>query len=308
MAFSYTEFSTTPTNLTADLKTNILLCSDYSNPTANIVKSTTTRGAEIVLDLAKSAATSIRLGVSAWRVWTGSGPGSGTDESATRYLTWRTSGGATSDTLYCVVSASKEHLFISVEGPRAGDTNAISSTTGSATQTLYLGDLVPYHAGDTEPTVAFVCYDSQTLSQNTTYTILVGRDQGDTRSWTPATLATVQLPSHATVTQPLQHYAKGDGKTYLFPWLVFEHADGLRGRLAEVFSGGWTWNSTAPSTSPAGLAADLEVTYDSKTYKTVRAWRSPGTGSSDSFITPWGINSNSSSAGPHIHLLAVRKA
>lgn len=307
MAFSYTEFSTTPTNLTADLKTNILLSADWTNPTASVVKSTTTRGAELVVDLAKSAATAIRLGISAWRVWTGSGPGTGTDESGTRYLTWRNSGGATSDTLYVIVSVSKEHLFISVEGPKAGDTNAISSTAGSATQTMYLGDIVPYHAGDTVPTCAFVCYDQTTLGQSVTYSILVGRDQGGTRSWSPATLATVQAPSTSVNPTLLQHYAKGDSKTYLFPWLVVEHADGLRGRLAEIFSGGWI--SQAPTaTSPGGLSPDFEVTYSSKTYKLVRAWRFPGASSSDSFISPWGLHANGVSAAPNMMLSAVRKA
>jgi hypothetical protein len=307
MAFSYTEFTTTPTNLTADLKTNILLSSDWSNPTSNIVKATTTRGADLVVDLAKSAATAIRLGLSTWRSWTGS-PGSGTDESSGWFLTWRNSGGATTDTLYCIVSASKEHLFISVEGPKAGDTNAISSTTGSATSTFYIGDLVPYHGGDTVATAVVVPYNSATLAGNTSQFAYVARDQGNSRSWVPAIIASVTVPNIAGNATMMQHYAKGDGKQYVFPVLVFEQSDGLRGRLADCFWAGFENGiNTITNQALPGLAPDMEFTYDSKTYKVVRAYKFPGASSSDVFIMPW-YTSSSTTQAPSPGLLAVRKA
>jgi hypothetical protein len=308
MAFSYTEFTTTPTNLTADLKTNILLSNDWSNPTANVVKATTTRGAELVVDLAKSAATAIRLGLSVWRVWTGSGPGTGTDEFSTSFLTWRNSGGATSDTLYCVVSVSKEHVYISVEGPKAGDTNAISATTGSALCSFYLGDVVPYHGGDTTPTVCLVTYNSAGLAQNALWYVQVGRDQGATRSWVPGVLASVSTPINNSNSMNLQHYAKGDGKTYVFPYLVIEQADGLRGRLAEVFFAGWENGSQTNNTALPGLSPDMEFTYSTKTYKVVRGYKFPGASNSDAFNQPWALNGNNTSYATMPPLLAVRKA
>jgi len=67
MALSYVEFTTTPTNLKADLKTHIDASTDWSNITGDIMKATTTRGAELVIDLGKSAATAVRLGYSCWR-------------------------------------------------------------------------------------------------------------------------------------------------------------------------------------------------------------------------------------------------
>ena len=55
MAFAYSVFDTTPANLVADLKTKILLSSDWSNPSGNVVKCTTPLGGVMAIDLQGSS-------------------------------------------------------------------------------------------------------------------------------------------------------------------------------------------------------------------------------------------------------------
>ncbi len=302
MAFSYTTFASTPATLTADLKTNILLCSDWANITGDIVKSTTTRGAQLVLNLAKVAANAQRLGLSAWRTHDGT---TGVDESTTRYLNYHASGGATSDVLHCAVSVSKEHVYIWVDGPAAGEVNP-SNAVG---QSLYLGDIIPYHASDATPAAALVACDLAQASSNSPY-IAISRNQADTASWVSGVLASLSVPSVTSGPAPLglTAVASGDGKTYLWPYVVVEAADGLRGRLADVFFVGW--NNGAGLTDPQGqLGFGATVSYDGKTYQVQKAWRRFNYDYAI-FTLPWAAAPNTNSAGQWIYspLIAVRTA
>jgi hypothetical protein len=113
MAVTFAQFDTTPAGAVAAIKAAILASTDWSNPAGDRVICTTTRGAAMVVDLADAAASVATLQFGVYRT-------TGLADKIIRYLRWRVSGGATSDPLHCAVSAGKDHLFITVEGPRAG--------------------------------------------------------------------------------------------------------------------------------------------------------------------------------------------
>lgn len=302
MAFTYSEFTTTPSGLVAALKSAITASADWSNITGDIVKAVTTRGAQLVVNLNKSAVSSAHQPISMWRTHDGS---TGVDELTPYYLKWRSSGGATSDTLYVTVSASKEHLTIVVEGPRAGDTNATDATNGSPSMVFHIGDLVPYHAGDTIPVACAVPWNNTSFSQAVQAFAYTSRNMGDNRSWNPAILLSVCGVSMNTSYRGSQPLAAGDGNIYLWPWIVVEQADGLRGRLADIFFGGFSGGGLSNNNPMVGaLAPGMEITYDSKTYKLFDAAKNIS-GTSQQYHPPW---LQTSSAFSDRALIAVRSA
>lgn len=255
MATAYSTFDTTPTNLVADLKAKILLSTDWANITGQVVKATTTRGAQMVVDLADAAATAMRAQLGVYRTHDGS---TGVDK-VTRYVSWRDSGGATSDPLHVRVSAGKEHLYIDIEGPRPGEANAVDSNNGSQRQCFYIGDLVPYFGGDTIAAVAMFGPTNQ--GNFSGYTWHVSRNQGNNASWVPANAISLQIPTSANQSvfpmNSVNPLAAGDGKLYMWPYVIVEQADGLRGRINKAFMCGVT-------TSSAGEAAP--ALYSKRTY------------------------------------------
>lgn len=236
---------------------------------ATVLKATTTRGAEMVVDLAGPSGVSLsRLTVSVYRSWAA---GVGADQ-VIRYLSWRPAGGAYTDPLHCVVAAGKEHLFFSVEGPRAGEPNADSATLGSYRQYLALCDLVPYLAADTVPAVVLAGYTGTATTDETPYAY-VSRNQADTASWVQARMGTVCFPGGdgATLTPTTLTQQASDGNTYLFPYVVVENAAGLRGRLPILYAG---YNASTlvgePIVTPGAL-----FTVDGVAYRAVGTHRGP---------------------------------
>ncbi len=232
-------------------------------------KATTTRGAQMVIDLADAAASATTLKFGIYRTH----DGTTAVDKVNRYINTRTSGGATSDTWHTRVSAGKEHLYLDVEGPRAGEINPVDTTAGSMRQALFLGDVVPYHSSDTIATVILL---GNTLSAGafTDVTVNVGRNQGNTSSWVTAQLASLHPPASfangiaATSPNPpggVQRLAAGDSKTYMFPYVIFEATDGLRGRISKAFFTGF--NDTG-SGSTGDLLPSLysRLTYGSDTF------------------------------------------
>lgn len=302
MAFTYSEFTTTPSGLVAALKSAITASADWSNITGDIVKAVTTRGAQLVVNLNKGSVTSAHLPISMWRTHDGS---TGVDELTPYYIKWRSSGGATSDTLYVAVSASKEHLTIVIEGPRAGDTNVVNATNGSPSMVFHIGDLVPYHGGDTIPAACTIPWNATSFSQNAQPFAYVSRNMGDSRSWNPAILLTVSSLVSGNGYRGFQSLAAGDGNIYLWPWLVTEQADGLRGRLADIFFAGFTTGSSFnQNPMAASLAPGMEITYDSKTYKLFDIAKNTSD-SAQNYSPAWLVASSVFNERP---LLAVRSA
>jgi hypothetical protein len=306
MAQHFAFYDTTPANWVADTKAQITTSTDWSNITANIVKATTTRGAEMVLDLNKAAPVNNYATVAFWRTHNGS---SGTDE-ITRYLHWKyQSGGTTSNSLHCLVSASKEHLLLQVEGPYGSESNTDHVESGSKRTTLIMADIVPYHGGDTTETVAVWSniVNTQSTSNGNQY-IHVARNQADTGSWLPASLTTIntlwgQDAAQGAMPMTLQHIAKGDGKTYLFPYVVIENQDGLRGRLNNMYWAGWS--RSAINGEGGGLTEGSTVTYGGSDYVIRKFFKALNISSSSSY-SPFGYVPASTQYGFE-PLIAVKK-
>jgi hypothetical protein len=307
MAIHFEQYTTTPANWVADTKAKITTSTDWSNITGNIVKATTTRGAEMVVDLNKAAPVNNYATISVFRTHNGS---SGTDE-VTRYLHWKyNSSGTTSNTLHCLVSASKEHLVLQVEGPYGTESNYDNIDAGSKRSTFVIADIVPYHGGDTVATVGM--WANTANSQSTVggnHFLAVSRDQGNSESWVPASIGTVHpimSTEQSTYAAHLfQHVAKGDGKTYLFPYVVIETADGLRGRLNNVYWAGWSKANASSGAEAPGLAEGNIVTYSSADYLIRKFTRSIPVSSSQT-VGPFGGVPQSSSF-EYAPLIAIKK-
>jgi hypothetical protein len=307
MALHYEEYTTTPANWVADTKAAITTSTDWSNITANIVKATTTRGAEMVLDLNKAAPVNNYATIAFWHDHNGS---SGNDE-ITRYHHWKyQSGGTTSNALHCVVSASKEHLIVMTEGPYSTESNTDNVESGSKRATICMADIVPYHGGDTTAAVVAISAVSTSQSSATGNPFCaVSADAPNSGRWVPAQLATVQPPFSPDMTSSygtstLQVTAEGDGKAYLFPFVVVETENGLRGRLNNVYWAGWSKPTSAAEGQ--GFTENSTVTYGGNTFVVRRAAKAL-TVSSSATITPFGAVPASSAfaAEPQI---AVMKA
>jgi hypothetical protein len=263
MAIAFSAFDSTPATVVADIKAAILTSTDWTNPAGDRVLATTTRGADMVVDLADAAADAQNMQLGVYRT-------AALADKVVRYVAWRDSGGATSDTLHCRVSAGKEHLYFDVEGPRAGETNAVSATMGSYRALFFLGDLIPYHASDTA-TVVLVADTAATLSG---FTLAhVGRNYANSASWVPAYLATLSpamtAPYGAQSALALTRVSTADTKTYLWPYVVVETTAGIRGRIARAYFTGWeTQIEAGPVLS--------RHTYDGVTYILMVASRNDG--------------------------------
>jgi hypothetical protein len=267
MALTYSEFATTGANLLVDLRTAILASTDWTQPNAggspNLLKATTTRGAQMVVDLNDTAPTVNRLGMGVYRTHDGT---TGVDK-VTRYLRYKAGGGTLSTmTLRCVVSASKEHLFINIEGPRGGESSADHATYGSQRTYFFMSDVVPYFEApdDIAPCVAIGGrhVDGNASYDNGSYHLWVSRSRANTDAWLPCHVASLDN-FRSDINVGIQRIAK-NGDTFLSPYVVFEDVDGIRGRLSSLFFAGWNWTDRSDITT---LPIGSKVTNNGITYK-----------------------------------------
>lgn len=243
-------------------------------PLGEVLKCTTTRGADMIVDLAESHVNLTGLVMAVWRAHDGT---TGTDKSQ-RWLYHRAGAAtATNIPLHCIVSASKEHLFISVEGPRANETGATSAVVGTVRNYFLMDDLVPYHAGDTTPVVVAgggMAASATASAGNNSHQANFLRNYANTASWSVAKLLTLDFPSLAsTETIQVTRLTTGDGKYYLAPYVCFGDESGLRGRLASFFHVGFNFSDTPEiATPPIGQ----KVQYGGKWYKLLAVNKSDG--------------------------------
>lgn len=218
------------------------LVATYANAAAvgvgTYVKATTTRGAQMVIDLLDGTLTSNKIQVGVYRTH----DGTTAVDKVVRYVTFNSVTPATTTVVHVVVSAGKEHVYFSLEGPRVGETGVENASWGGTRQAFSLCDLVPYHAGDTVPVVVLAAHSTQSNADVTPW-LNVSRNQGDTSSWVRGYALTLgcapnRLSFAPNVMFTPQPVAKGDGKYYVWPFVVVEVEDGLRGRLAKLFYAG----------------------------------------------------------------------
>lgn len=267
---AYSEFNTTQANLLADLRTAILASAAWSRPNAaskpSTYKCTTTRGADMVFDLEDAAISTFAMTIGVWKSYDGV---TFTDKTQ-RYLYWRNSGGASTNILHCIVSVSKEHVYISVEGPRAAEAGTENGTAGSARQNFFMCDLVPYHAADTNPVVFAGGTTNAALGASSPQANMIGhlsRDYSNTISWSQGYLATLTTPAaNAAVSLNYNNACAIDGNYYVYPYVYIGSSHGIRGRLATFFFAGFS----APDQvnyDTAGPPVGSKITYDGQVYK-----------------------------------------
>jgi hypothetical protein len=291
MATAYSGFDTTPANVVADIKTHILNSTDWSNPAGSRVVATTTAGADMVVDLADAAATAAYMTLGIYRT-------AALADKVTRYINWRASGGATSDTLHVICSAGKDHLFFSIEGPRGGETNAVDATYGSRKMSFFLGAISAYFSADT---IAAVCLVAMTANNaGNADTCWVSRNQANTASWVPARLATLTPPvvgitsGNNTPNIAAVQRVASSGNTYLFPYVVFEDDAGIRGRLTKLhFAGGSIDGNSNSVNDPVPNQGSL-LTYSSDTYILLASNKASNTVVSGGICQPYGQANNDS--------------
>jgi hypothetical protein len=276
MANWFGEWDSTPTTILADLKSRILNSSDWANiagGTGSVMSATTTRGAQMAVDLADAAVSSRQLQIGVYRTYSGTGT-----DKLVRYLCWKDGGTATmTDVIHCMLSVGKDHLFIALEGPRPGEVNAQSVADGTPRQCFFLGDLVPYVAGEPNPVVVLLANTSNASTQ-TTELVWVSRNRANTSSWVPARLVSLCQPNvntNAAFVSPIR-YCQADGNTYIWPYVVIEEVAGLRGRLGKAFLVGWYTQSIGQTAADAPPAVYTRVTYNAETYIYVQPHRQLG--------------------------------
>lgn len=228
------------------------LVGTYSNGAAvgvgTYVKGTTTRGAQMVVDLADAAPTTNRLQLGIYRTH----DGTTAVDKVTRYLSFNSVTPATSTPVHCVVSAGKEHLYFKVAGPYTSEAGFENSGWGSPSQAFFLCDVIPYHAGDTVPAVVLGAHNSA-ANADQTYTCWVSRNQNNNASWVQGYLLTLSGPPrianqpYMVNPQPLSY---GDNKYYVWPYVVVEVTNGLRGRASSFFFAGNTYAATGGEVAP----------------------------------------------------------
>lgn len=278
MATAYTEFHCLGADLLTNLQTAILASSDWSRPNAagkpTLYKATTTRGAEMALDISAVAPTNTALTVDFFRTHDGT---TGVD-SARRWLRHKTGAGTFASIMYHgVVSVGKEHLYISIEGPRPGETSPDNSSYGSIRNYVFLADLVPYYpTADTVPAVVHggspVNGTPSALASLHHYA-WASRDALNVRSWSPGKLLTLTFPGSNSNNRVAvrRETALDGGKYHLAPYVFFDNVDGIRGRLAAFFCAGYS--SADLQDVPPSPVGEV-ITFEGQQYKLLQVNKS----------------------------------
>jgi hypothetical protein len=243
-----------------------------------VLQCTTTRGAKMIVNLQAGRADTHWMTGSFYRDYTGTAPGGWVDRQDWQ-LFWKSAAATNTAILHVMVSASANHLFVSIEGPRAHEPSTTSVTYGSQRHYFFLSDLVPYHAADTSPVVVGGAPTTATAAASSwtggSHQGWISRNYANSASWTPCKLASLNVPTVFTAEVfSLQRTCTIDGNNYLFPYVVFDLAEGIRGRLAAPFYAGPT--DVSP-TNDFPETIGQQVTFDSKKWRIVAANKGDGT-------------------------------
>lgn len=291
MGTTYSEFMTTGANVIADIRTAILVSSDWAQPNAaglpNLLKATTTRGVPLIVKLDENPADINRLRFGVYR----DHDGTTALDKADKNLYFHRNGGTFSTLpIHCRISAGKEHLYIEVEGPKAGQTGADGSN-GSYRSEFFLSDLVPYFpTEDPNPVVVTGAlhnggaYDGNYFD-SAVYTF------SPTQSYRQSKLASLQKVGTGGEINRLGK----DGNLYLGPFVVCEDEGGMRGRLNKFFYAGRNWQD---SDEAPLVTQNQVVTYSGGSYKIVAPYRSNGDGNWV-MAGPFGFDFNRDSLTQH---------
>lgn len=238
-----------------------------------VVKATTVRGANMIVDFVggNGQPSLVRLPLATYGGWTAptaSAAGIVTGGLSPKYLYYRRTGGAIGNVVHCVVSSSKDHLFISVEGPRGSETGSQNGVYGSAKNYFFVADLVPYSTSDVTPVVVAGGSINDGASQDSTtrsWVVTVSKNLTSTSNWVEGKLLTLQVPNmNLDWTVGYQRFTTADDEFYLAPYVLAEDDCGFRGRLNNIYSAGFNFATNSEAMYPMTGA---EVVYNGITYK-----------------------------------------
>jgi hypothetical protein len=110
---------------------------------------------------------------------------------------------------------------------------------------------------------------------------VVSRNQTNDSSWVFAQVLTLGLQMHSSFDSETnypnmaQHFSKGDGKLYVWPYVVVEDRDGIRGRISRIHNAGWSTSNGAVSAQysgamHSGIVDGTEISYGGLTYRAMR--------------------------------------
>jgi hypothetical protein len=276
----YLERNVLGANLLSTLQTDILSQTDWARPNSGtfptLYKATTTRGAQMAIDINIVAADLNKMSVRCYRTHDGT-TGVDTADSFIRYK--RTTGGAfATNTYHYVLSLGKEHFFLGIEGPRVGEAGPDSASAGSLRNYIFLNDIVPYIGSDTIPAVAFGGTPTNvapTIAVQA-HQVRISRNGGDSLAWVPGHMTSDIWPSIGVVSQMNEQRvsALDSSKVYHSPFKVWENTDGPRGRLASFFYVGHTGVDTFEAPPPS---VGQIVTISSVQYKLLQVNKSDAT-------------------------------
>ncbi|HET9656233.1 MAG TPA: hypothetical protein VFP72_12830 [Kineosporiaceae bacterium] len=239
------------------------------------VTATTTRGAVMVVDLADAAITAGRMQVGVYNGLSGSTP-QNKYTGGGPHVTWKQVLGAATDVVRATVSAGKEHLFVAIEGPRASETNADSTSLGSTKQCFVLCDVNPYYPGqDLAPAFCLIRNSGTSYACNN-QNIVVSKDYTGQANWPTGWLESVDRISDNAGSATTFNARGLDGSLVLKPWVVMEDAAGWRGTLTRFFWGGRASVLAAADPIPT-VAVGMTETYGGVNYKCIAPQRGVGT-------------------------------
>lgn len=245
---------------------------------SNILKTTTSGGAQMVVEVARSE----NIARLMYRThYTHNGSVSG-GASSWRSVTYQSGTVLTSHVVHAILSLSNDHLFISLEGPRPNETGAFSAVYGSLRQYMMMSEVILYRDDDTIPCVFSWGNVAATAGAYLSRSFLgdVSRNFSDTFSLVRARLATVMVPifnsgSATSTVTTFNSRSSIDGTMFMWPYMVVEDAEGLRGRLKMFHYIGH--NRGAVGDDPLANPDEL-VTMGSVIYKTLAPGKGDGSG------------------------------
>lgn len=242
---------------------------------------TTSGGAAMKINLLDTLPGAMAIGIGAYNSYT---PGTTTaapvkGPSATRSIYWRTTGGEPNHPLHITLSLSQDHMFIGIEGPRAGETGAMSATLGSMKGYFFASALAPYHAGD-DPTPVYIVGGSSNVSTagassaNRNWEVHSSFNWDGDSQWSPGKLMSLSFPSaQGAETIAGQRVTKPDNAFYFFPYVFLSDEAGVRGRLTSFFYGGINISDNLDASTPQIGAV---LTYGGDSYKLQAVSKSEG--------------------------------
>lgn len=267
-----------------------------------VLRTTTVRGAPMILDITGGTYNGEMARKVAAAAYNGFTPPTTTvapvitGGSAYRSAYYRRGNASSlSAIVHVIVSTSKDHIFISVEGPRMSEPLPSTTTYGSNRGYVFMSDLVPYSPSDTVPTVVLggqAPYDSDGGISNKSHIVNVSKSFDGAGSWIEAVPLALQYPTTLigyTLSAQRMTSIDGTDKYYLSPYVIAANDCGLRGRLSSFFYAGSNSTTGSDTFNPT---VGSEVIYNGVTYKLMAVSKSDGTGGSTYSFGSFGAVNN----------------